>query len=60
MKIQDWRSFLNEIANKLMAYEEIMALPDCNTCKKKDCYYRPSAGQMVRFNCFDYEGSRDD
>ena len=45
---------LNEI---LRAYEELVSLPDCNTCKKKkECEHVPLAGQMVRINCFDYQG----
>lgn len=39
----------------MTAYEELISLPDCNTCKKRDCKHRPKPGAMVRINCFDYD-----
>ncbi len=32
-------------------YREVVSTPDCNTCKNKDCIYRPKPGEITRFNC---------
>lgn len=31
--------------------EELSELPDCNTCSRKDCEYRPELGGWTRINC---------
>ena len=35
-------------------YEHLVSLPNCNTCKRKDCEHKPKFGEDVRFNCFAY------
>ena len=35
-------------------YEHLVSLPNCNTCKRKDCKHKPKYGEDVRFNCFAY------
>ena len=35
-------------------YEHLVSLPNCNTCKRKDCEHKPKYGEDVRFNCFAY------
>lgn len=37
-------------------FDDIVNRPDCNTCIKKDCEYRPKPGQITRFNCHLWEG----
>lgn len=39
-------------------FDRITALPDCNTCLKKDlaCEFRPKPGQHTRINCPLYLG----
>lgn len=32
-------------------YREVVSTPDCNTCKNKDCIYKPKPGEITRFNC---------
>lgn len=35
-------------------YEHLVSLPNCNTCKRKNCEHKPKLGEDVRFNCFAY------
>lgn len=35
-------------------YEHLVSLPNCNTCKRKNCEHKPKFGEDVRFNCFAY------
>lgn len=35
-------------------YEHLVSLPNCNTCKRKNCKHKPKYGEDVRFNCFAY------
>ena len=52
---------VNHLSQILMAYKELIELPDCNTCAiKKDCVHAPRAGQMVRINCFMYKRRRNE
>lgn len=37
-------------------YNDIVSNPDCNTCKNKNCEYRPKPGDTTRFNCPLWEG----
>lgn len=32
-------------------FDDISKKPDCNTCSKKECEYRPGIGKTTRFNC---------
>ena len=31
---------------------------DCNTCKNRECGYKPKLGEMVRYNCPFYKAKR--
>jgi hypothetical protein len=42
---------LHHIADCVGYYERIAPLPDCNTCGKRKCEYRPKLGETVRINC---------
>ena len=35
-------------------YEHLVSLPNCNTCKRRNCKHKPKYGEDVRFNCFAY------
>ena len=35
----------------------VSSKPDCNTCEKRGCEYRPRVGDTVRANCPLYSGS---
>lgn len=37
-------------------YNDVVSKPDCNTCKNKNCEYRPKSGDTTRFNCPLWEG----
>lgn len=37
-------------------YNDLSSKPDCNTCEKRDCEYRPRVGGTVRANCPLYSG----
>lgn len=38
--------------------QRVGLLPNCNTCKKIECEYRPGIGEQVRINCPLYEGDQ--
>lgn len=39
------------IKSDLWMLREIMSLPNCNDCKRKDCSYKPKWGEHIRYNC---------
>lgn len=58
-----WREDAKEFARQLRFaaecveyYCKVSAYKDCNDCKKDDCEYRPSIGDMVRINCPLWQG----
>ena len=53
----DIAGLLYQIADRIRYYERVCALPDCNTCGKKQiCEYCPDWGGQTRINCPLYEG----
>ena len=45
-----------QLAEWLKALKEIWDSGDCNDClHQKNCTIRPKLGQMVRYNCYQYE-----
>lgn len=40
----------------LIAYRQLISMPDCNTCKVSDCEYQPEAGRYNRINCPHHKG----
>ena len=45
-----------QLAEWLKALKEIWDSGDCNDClHSKNCTIRPKLGQMVRYNCYQYE-----
>lgn len=39
-------------------FRDLTAKPDCNTCEKRSCEYRPRLGATVRANCPLYRGPK--
>lgn len=37
-------------------FMDVSSKPDCNTCEKRGCEYRPRVGDTVRANCPLYSG----
>ena len=37
-------------------FKDLSSKPDCNTCEKRNCDYRPKPGATVRVNCPLYSG----
>ena len=37
-------------------FKDLSSKPDCNTCEKRNCNYRPKLGATVRVNCPLYSG----
>lgn len=37
-------------------FKNLSSKPDCNTCEKRNCDYRPKIGATVRVNCPLYSG----
>ena len=37
-------------------FKDLSSKPDCNTCEKRNCDYRPRLGATVRANCPLYSG----
>lgn len=42
---------LHFVADCISYYERTTDLPDCNTCGRRDCRYKPKLGETVRINC---------
>lgn len=62
MRHDDLIGALRQAIEVIEVYDEIMSLPDCNTCAanlKNRCEIAPRAGQMVRINCYYYEKEGD-
>ena len=50
-----------QLAEWLKALKEIWNSGDCNDClHSKNCTIRPKLGQMVRYNCYQYERRIDE
>ena len=41
-------------------FKDLSSKPDCNTCEKRNCEYRPKPGAIVRVNCPLYSGPEKD
>ena len=41
----------------LLELQRIENLPNCNTCLRQACEYKPKLGEYVRFNCPLYKDS---
>ena len=41
----------------LLELQRIENLPNCNTCLRQGCEYKPKLGEYVRFNCPLYKDS---
>lgn len=50
-KIREAIKVLNNVIAYLEDYEDILSLNNCNTCRNKNCPYRPKWGERVRINC---------
>ena len=37
-------------------FKDLSSKPDCNTCEKRSCEYKPRPGAIVRVNCPLYSG----
>lgn len=48
------------ILDCLRSYKNIVESGDCNNCVYTHCEYKPSVGQMVRYNCPFYDGGKHD
>jgi len=56
----DLAQMFYEVSQCLRYTDQMIKLPDCNTCKKGNCEYRPGWGEPVRVNCFMWEGDTDE
>lgn len=54
------RAELEQVKVERYAYQayfkDLSSKPDCNTCEKRNCDYRPKPGATVRANCPLYSG----
>lgn len=41
-------------------FDDVSSKPDCNTCDKQYCEYRPNPGQTTRFNCPLWRGKKEE
>lgn len=44
-------SHIQSVKSDMWMLREIMSLPNCNDCKRKDCSYKPKWGEHIRYNC---------
>ena len=58
--IENLRAELEQVKVERDAYQvyfkDLSSKPDCNTCEKRNCDYRPKLGATVRANCPLYSG----
>ena len=55
-RMQKYLGENRQLAEWLKALKEIWDSGDCNDClHQKNCTIRPKLGQLVRFNCYQYE-----
>ena len=47
------------ILDTLMVYRNVAKTGNCNTCKNKDCQWKPKIGQLVRYNCPHYKAEEE-
>lgn len=50
-KIREAVKTLQDVITYLEEYDTILKLNNCNTCRNKNCPYRPNWGERVRINC---------
>ena len=50
-KIREAIKTLQNVIAYLEEYDAILGLNNCNTCRNKNCQYRPKLGERVRINC---------
>ena len=59
-EIEKLRAELERVKVERDAYQvyfkDLSSKPDCNTCEKRNCNYRPKLGATVRVNCPLYSG----
>ena len=56
-KLRDELERVKVERNAYQAYfKDLSSKPDCNTCEKRNCDYRPRLGATVRANCPLYSG----
>ena len=48
---KDFSRMLRYVQDCIRYYQEMKSLPNCNTCGKRDCKYKPGWGLPVRINC---------
>ena len=60
-RMQGYLEENRQLAEWLKALKEIWDSGDCNDClHSKNCTIRPKLGQMVRYNCYQYERRIDE
>ena len=47
------------ILDTLMVYRDITYTGNCNSCKNKNCQWKPELGQLVRYNCPYYKAEEE-
>ena len=50
-KIREAVKTLQDVITYLEEYDAILKLNNCNSCRNKNCPYRPKWGERVRINC---------
>ena len=56
IKCEECANEHRQLAEWLKALKEIWDSGDCNDClHQRNCTIRPKIGQMVRYNCYQYE-----
>ena len=43
------------ILDTLIVYRNIVETGNCNSCKNKNCQWKPKLGQIARYNCPHYK-----
>lgn len=50
---------LMRVTVMVQGFNQVTELTNCRTCGK-ECKHRPANDQIMRFNCFDWEGVKNE
>lgn len=51
LSLSEGAAIFASMAEAARAYEQIIMLPNCLSCKKAECEYKPKDREPNRFNC---------
>ena len=59
LTLNEIRDILTKASLVIQEYTKLQSLPNCSTCKKAECEYRPQGNEYMRINCPLFEGDKE-